>query len=143
MRLLADLPLESALDEDAIDTGVFIAVRLRDWDKALTEADRQGLDALCRKLSVTKQVKKVYERKWGRPLSQDQLDVRFWPALIAVLLLRSPSEPHSFGNRDGFDLKRINAACEALDIAEEILEDREFDQLSEFLRDRLSEVLNL
>ena len=140
-QVILELPPTDGEVSGKIVTGAFLATLARSWPHPLNDTGRRGLDALCRKLAVTKQMKRSYDPSWKRALSQEQLEAPYWAALMAVLL--APFQPGSEKPEQhlGDGLKRINAAFEAIDIAQALPGVLHLDQLASWAEARLTETL--
>lgn len=91
----------------------FLGRLVRERPDRLDEAAREGLDALCRKVDIVRQVRFAYDESWKKATDKTPLPLEHWPALVAALLLaadRSKQEPDGKGKA----LKLINAAFNAI-----------------------------
>jgi len=115
--------LPSAL-ADGNTTITFVGRLVRERPDRLDEAAREGLDALCRKVDIVRQVRVAYDESWKKAADMTPLPLEHWPALVAALLLaadRSTREPDGKGKA----LKLINTAFNAITLYRDRAKDPE------------------
>ena len=104
---------------------VYFASRLvRERPDRLDVEAREGLDALCRKIDIVRQVRVAYDASWKKATDKTPLPLEHWPALVAALLLaadRCKREPDGKGQ----NLKLINAAFNAIALYRDRAKDAE------------------
>lgn len=136
------LPVSHDRNDSGIDTADFLMSLLQTDNNSLDEFRQQGLETICRSLSVAGNVKATYDLNWERTLNQKLLPPIYWPLMIAVL-----SRPFQYPNPSKYDLKgeelkRLNAALTALDISCDFDMDAHLLQLRAYLENRLQDTIN-
>ena len=89
----------------------------RCWEDATPELSKSDLEALCRKLCVTKTLKEFYGSGWRKDPSAPALPASLWPLVIAVLLAYSVESEGAEQEERGTALKCLNASLVAIDVA--------------------------
>ena len=117
-ELLANLPNNQEHIGGGINVPGFISDLARKWPAPLDPQDEKGLDALSRKVDISKKVWRAYDADWRKPSVHETLSPPFLTLLIAILIVYSmPGENSPMEKGKG--LKRINTALNALDLCEE------------------------
>lgn len=110
-------PVESGAASREIDVVSLLAHLAGSGTKHLDDPGREVLDMLCRKISVAKQVCRSYRDDWKKAPEPEPLGARGWSLLIAVLLERAETAVADESEL-AFAVKYLNAALEALDLAD-------------------------
>ena len=88
------------------------------WPTVAPETQTGVLDPLCRKIAIAGKVWATYEHDWRKKKNSAPLPDSEWPLLIVVLLAYATPNSESDGASRGIELKNLNAALQAIDIAE-------------------------
>jgi len=116
--VLRELPESCESEDGCIDTTAMLTRLAKCSPNTITENDCQDLHMLCRQIAVPKKVLRAYRSDDRKTTQGEPLPTVYWPLLISVLLMYA--EQGSEGNpRDrGLAYKCLNAALQALDMAE-------------------------
>ena len=76
-----------------------------------------ALDVMCRKLSVQRLVRTSYDTDWKMAVRKGRLDRRWWPLMLYLLLVVPGGADVSNFERNGIELKRINAGLIGIDVS--------------------------
>lgn len=140
-QITGELPPPRKPQSGVINTGDFITRLAQSWPRPLSVSDRDGMEALCRKLSVTKQVKAAYDATWRRAVTQEEITPAHWSALIALLLAQFQALGETEEYARGTALKRLNAAFAAIDIAGGLPNVPHLPELAWWVEARLAEIV--
>ena len=140
--VLRDLPQRREPEVEGIDTAAFLTGLAHSWPTPLSVDHESGLAAICRALSITKQVRLVYDAEWKRALRREPLEPLYWPVMIAVLSAHFQGGNESYDDARGEELKRLNAALTALDIAGDLGGVLHLSELRSHLESRLEGILH-
>ena len=110
------------------------------WPGPLSSDLGVGLEAICRKLAVTGKVAMSYDDDWRRATDVTPLTAQNWPALIALLLAEFKTEEGVSGDSLGLELKWLNAAYMAIDIAVGLDDVAHLTELRTWADERLTEL---
>ncbi len=105
-------------------TVTFVGRLVRERPDQLDEATREGLDALCRKVDIVRQVWVAYDASWKKATDKTPLPLEHWPALVAALLLAADRCKQESDGK-GQSLKLINAAFNAITLYQDRAKDPE------------------
>jgi len=139
--VLQDLPEHYKPASKGIDTGAFLSELARSWPAPLDVDKKLGLVAICRILSVTKQLRPAYDTQWKRALNRETLEPPYWPILIAVLSVQFQDSIQFNETDKGIALKQLNAAFAAMDIVADLPGIRHLPQLKSHLESQLDALL--
>jgi hypothetical protein len=140
--VLRDIPTHHEPMVEGIDTAAFLINLAHHWPFPLNVDQERGLAAICRALSISKQVRLCYDPKWKRALRREPLEPIYWPVMIAVLSAQFQRNNESDDEAKGEQLKRLNAALTALDIADELDDIPHLLELRPHLEGRLNSILH-
>ncbi len=132
------LPPSPEARDEGISVPAFLSAAIRSWPGPMNAGGEAGLEALCRKLAVAKRVKIAYDSSWKRALSQEDLPIPYWPALIALLLAEFQSNAATLDQVRGVALKRLNAAYSAMEIATALIDVPHLSELARWADVRLT-----
>ena len=134
----ATLPPESPVGPN--DTVSFLIGIAAAWPGPITSDQRSGLEAMCRKLAVTRKVLQSYDAEWKRATDNRPLTAQQWGIVIAVLLAEYKDEEAAAEYALGMELKRLNAAYIAIDIAGSLKDVPYLMEVESWAAERLSEL---
>ena len=137
-RIVEAVPVHQP-SEGANDTVDLLIAIGAAWPGPLSSELEAGLDALCRKLAVTRKVMRSYGLGWNRAIDTEPLPDRYWEMLIAVLLARFGHEEAS-EYKLGIELKRLNAAYMAIDITKGLDWAPDLKEIESWAGERLDEL---
>lgn len=121
--LLRDLPEPAEPTPGYVDIANLLFHLANRWPEPPGENEYQDLHMLCRQIAVPKKVLQVYRLDDRKTTQGELLAGEYWPLLIAVLLAYAEQVSEYDPQACGFTYKCLNAALQALDLAEGI-EDR-------------------
>ena len=140
--VLRDIPIHREPLVEGIDTAAFLTNLAYSWPLPLDVDQERGLAAICRSLSISKQVRLCYDPNWKRALVREPLEPIYWPVMIAVLSAQFQRNNESDDEAKGEQLKCLNAALTALDLAAELDNIPHLSELRPHLEDRLYSILH-
>jgi hypothetical protein len=93
-----------------------VAHLLRRRPRCLDGPLRAGLDALCRKVDVLREVRVAYDERWEKATDRRPLPPEDWPGLAAALLSAAELSRAAGAEERGRSLKLLNSAHNAIDL---------------------------
>lgn len=117
-ELLANLPNNQEHIGGGINVSGFISDLARKWPAPLDPPDEKGLEALSRKVDISKKVWRAYDADWRKPSVHETLSPSFLTLLTAILIVYSMPNDNSPMDK-GKGLKRVNTALNALDLCQD------------------------
>lgn len=139
--VLQDIPNHQKCMNEEIDTATFLTNLAYDWPLFIDAEQKRGLAAICRSISVSKDVKANYNFNWTRASNREPLKPKYWPVMIAVLSAQFEDKVTHDNESKGQQLKRLNAAFTAIDLAEEFDDIPHLPELRRHLKGLLNGIL--
>jgi hypothetical protein len=108
------LPSDS-LPKGSIHTASVLADLGRAWPRPLSRDSRDQLEAICRKLAITRTLLVRYDEHWKPTGNKTPLPEKEWTLAVATLLAWSQAPGQLGPDGAGLALKLLNAALSAID----------------------------
>lgn len=80
----------------------------------------EGLDVMCRKLSVQRMVCTSYDKDWRMAVEKESLGNEWWPLMLFLLLTLPGSGKSEREEVRGLAFKWLNAALVGIDLAKDL-----------------------